>query len=191
MRSPSEPSPDWTSPLNLSSQENCSSPLIIFVALLWICSNSSASSYAGGPRPGHSTPDGASQEQSRGKQFCLSPCWMHLFCCSPGYCWPSGLQKHTAGSCPASHPPQAPHPSPQHCSQWVLLPVCAHTWDYSDSSATPCTWPCQIMLTWAHFSKLSESLWMVYLLLYQPHHSAWCLHQTYWGYTQSHCLGYW
>ncbi|KAK4816394.1 hypothetical protein QYF61_016711 [Mycteria americana] len=42
--------------LSLSSQERCSSPLIIFMSLLWTCSDRSMSSCAEGPRPRGSTP---------------------------------------------------------------------------------------------------------------------------------------
>ena len=49
------------------------------------------------------------------------PCWPPLFWCSPEYCWPSRLQAHTAGLCPAFHP-SGPWSPLQDCSQWVLLP---------------------------------------------------------------------
>ena len=41
-------------------------------------------SCTGGPRPGCSTPDEASEEPSRGGQSPPSPCWPLLFYCSPG-----------------------------------------------------------------------------------------------------------
>jgi len=64
------------------------------VALLWTHSNSLISFLYWA---GHSTADGASQGQSRGGQSPPSPCCPTLFWCSPGYCWLSGLQEHTAG----------------------------------------------------------------------------------------------
>jgi len=53
--------------LSLSSQESCSSSLI-FKDFLWTHSNISTSFLYLGPRPGSSTPEGASQGQSRGEE---------------------------------------------------------------------------------------------------------------------------
>uniref|UniRef100_A0A803XWU7 DNA-directed RNA polymerase I subunit RPA1 n=1 Tax=Meleagris gallopavo TaxID=9103 RepID=A0A803XWU7_MELGA len=57
----------------------------------------------------------------------------------PEHSWPSKLQVHTAGSCPASHLPGLPYPSPQGCSQGDLLPVCINTWDCPNPSAASFT----------------------------------------------------
>ncbi|KAK4816210.1 hypothetical protein QYF61_013448, partial [Mycteria americana] len=47
--------------------------------------------------------------------------------CSPRYGWLSGLQAHTASSCPVFHPPGPPSPSPWGCSQSFHLPACTDT----------------------------------------------------------------
>lgn len=49
---------------------------------------------------------------------------------------------HTDRSCPASHLQDHASPSPQGCSPWALLPVCAHIWDYLNPGAAPCMWTC-------------------------------------------------
>jgi len=74
-------------------------PLIIFVAFFWTLSNIPCLSCIGGPRPGCSTPDGASGGQSREGQLAPCLCWPPLFWWSPGYYLLSKLQEHTAGSC--------------------------------------------------------------------------------------------
>jgi len=110
--------------LNLSSQESYSSPLITLVALLWTRSKSSMSFLYWGSQ--------AWMQCSRwglvraeGGQSSPSPCWSPLFCCIPGYCWPSRLREHTAGpACPAFSPSEPPSPFPQDSSQLDLLPVC-------------------------------------------------------------------
>ena len=71
--------------LSFSTEERCSSPLIIFVALLWTAPTAPHPSCAEGPRPGCSTPDGASWGQSRGAQSPLSALWPSHFWCSPVY----------------------------------------------------------------------------------------------------------
>ena len=65
------------------------------------------------PRPECSTPDGATQEQSRGGLSPPSPCWPLLFRCSLGYSWPSGLQVHPADYCLLYHLPGLPSHSLQ------------------------------------------------------------------------------
>jgi len=112
-----------------------------------------------------------------------------FFICSPGYIWLSGLQERTAASCPAFCLPGIPSPSPQGCSQWVLLPVRTHIWDCLDPSATPCTWP-----WWTSFGSCGPTFqtcpgpsgWHSFLLLCQLYHSAWCHLQSFWRYNQSH-----
>ena len=49
-------------------------------------------SCVGGPRPGCSAPDGASQGQNRRRQSPLSPHWSPLFWWNPGYHWPFLLE---------------------------------------------------------------------------------------------------
>ena len=111
------------------------------MALLWTYSNNSAFSCTGGPRPGWNTPDGTLQEQSRGRRSYPSPWWPHLFWHSPEHSWPSRLQVHTAGSCPAFHSPRTWNFSSQGCSHAVFLAVSTHVWDCPDPSATPSSWP--------------------------------------------------
>jgi len=113
----------------------CSSPLSIFMALLWICTNISTSFLSWWPQ---AWTQYCRWSLTRIEQRVTIPslnllpplCW-----CSPIHCWPSGLQARTSGSCPAFCPPELPSPSLQSCSQWVLLPVCTHIWDYLNPSA--------------------------------------------------------
>jgi len=121
------------------------------MSLLWTLSNSSMSSLCWGHQPGFSTPDGASEEQSRGGQSPPCPCWPPFLQCSPRYCWPSRLQVHTAGLHQASHSLEPPSPSPQGYSQRVLLPVYVDIWDYSYTTSTT-------LCSWAHSILLSRSL---------------------------------
>ena len=70
-----------------------------------------------GLRPEHGTVG----EVSKGRVEGQSPsCWWPHFWCSLGYCWPSRLQEHAAGSCQTFHPSGPPSPSLQGCSQWIL-----------------------------------------------------------------------
>ena len=64
---------------NLPSQEKFSNPLIIFVSSSGLTPTAPHPSCAGGPRPGRSTPNGASLRQSRGGQSPPSP----SPCCPP------------------------------------------------------------------------------------------------------------
>lgn len=73
------------------------------------------------------------------RQFSPSPCLPPLCWFSPGCCWLSGLQEHTAGSCPPSHLLWPTRPSLQGCPQSVLFPVCTHTWDSPNPGAILCT----------------------------------------------------
>ena len=80
--------------LSLSSQERCSKPLTIFVALLWTCSNNSTSFLYWGPQTWTQmdlAPDGASQEQNRGAQSSLMPCcypsFGDLYTPPEGFCY--------------------------------------------------------------------------------------------------------
>jgi len=73
---------------------------------------------------------------------------LSLFWCTPGYYWSSWVQVHTAGSCTDFHPSGPLNPSQQGCSQWVLLPVCIHIWDYPDPNTMPCTCPCGTSLAY-------------------------------------------
>lgn len=76
-------------------------------------------SCAGSRRLVYSTPDGASQEQSRGRQSPLFPCLVSLFWCS----WPSGLQERTTGSCTAFCPsiPKSSTEVLSSLSSWSVL----------------------------------------------------------------------
>ncbi|KAK4806804.1 hypothetical protein QYF61_005600 [Mycteria americana] len=75
----------WNNPnsLSLSSEERCSSPLNIFMALLWTRSNRSMSFLCWRPQS-----------------------WMQYS--SPRHDWLSGLQVHIASSCSIFHPPVYP-----------------------------------------------------------------------------------
>jgi len=108
-------------------------------------------------------PNGPHSGRARGQSF-PSLCWPLLFCCSPGYSWTFKLQAHTAGSCQAFNPPRPPSPSPQDCSQWVLLPVYIHTYLWSTGSNTLCLALLNLInFTWAQFSSLSKSFWIASL----------------------------
>lgn len=62
-------------------------------------------SCAGGPWPEYST---LGPYKGRAEGDSLLPALLPpLCCCSPGYSRPSGLQSHTAGSCPTFCPPGA------------------------------------------------------------------------------------
>lgn len=138
-----ESSPSWTSPPppNLLSWTKCSGLLIILMTLLWTCSNSCTNSSCWcGPRPRHITPSGASQRQTREGQLPPSPSWPLLLWWSSRYCWPSRLQQHTSGSCPAFCKSRWLSPALQVCSQQILL-ACTYVWDCPIPSAAPCTWP--------------------------------------------------
>jgi len=119
-------------------------------------------SCAEGSRAGRRTPGGLSPEQSRGAESPHLTCWTHCFGCSPGYGWSSGLRVHIVGSCPAFHPPVLPSPSRQGCSQSLHPPACIDTGGCPNSGAGPLhlTLLNLMRFTWAHFSRLSRSLWM-------------------------------
>lgn len=77
---------------------SCSSPLILFVALLWPVFNRSFSLHWG-PRTGNSTGSGISLKRSRGAESPPSACWQCCFGYNPGHSWLSKIQVHIAGSC--------------------------------------------------------------------------------------------
>lgn len=80
-----------------------------------------------------STPGRVLQEQSKGAESPPSNCWPLLFRSSPRCSWPSGLQGHSVGLCPAFYLWELPNPSLQSYSQWVHL---------SSPGAAPCIWTC-------------------------------------------------
>ena len=57
--------------------------------------------------------------------------WPQVFGCSTGYRWLSGLQAHTASSCPAFHTPVPLSSSQQGCSQSLHPPACIDTGDWA------------------------------------------------------------
>jgi len=89
------------------------------------------SSCAGGPRPRHCTPDGASRRQSRVRQSPPSLYWPLLFWCSPWYRWPSQLQE-TLLAHTIFHSPGFPSLPPQCCS-WSLANCCwcSQAWEFT------------------------------------------------------------
>ena len=110
------------SSLSLSSQQRCCSPLSILVPSSGPTPAAPHPSCPGGPRPGHSTAGGAFQGQSRGAQPPPSP----LPAATPLLLQPRGLSAFRAAGahcCLMSRfcPSGPPSPSPQGCSQRVLL----------------------------------------------------------------------
>ena len=110
------------SSLSLSSQQRCCSPLSILVPSSGPTPAAPHPSCPGGPRPGHSTAGGAFQGQSRGAQPPPSP----LPAATPLLLQPRGLSAFRAAGahcCLMSRfcPLGPPGPSPQGCSQRVLL----------------------------------------------------------------------
>ena len=106
-------------------------PLNHLCGLLWTHSNRSVSFLCWGLQSWTRTPDGLSPERNRGAESPPSICWPRFSCCSPGYGWPSGLQAHFGGSCPAFYPSVPPSPSRQAHSNTViiLLCLCIATWE--------------------------------------------------------------
>ena len=95
------------------------------------------------------------------------PALCHPCFCSPGYCWPSGLQEHTAGSYPSFFPSGPPNCPPQSCFQGVL-PGCTHGVVHMGLPQTKCSILDLALLnlvrfTGPHFLSLPRSLWMVSL----------------------------
>ena len=110
------------SSLGLSSQQRCCSPLSILMPSSGPAPAAPHPSCPGGPRPGHSTAGGAFQGQSRGAQPPPSP----LPAATPLLLQPRGLSAFRAAGahcCLMSRfcPSGPPSPSPQGCSQRVLL----------------------------------------------------------------------
>jgi len=66
---------NYPNSLSFSVWERCSSPLTIFIALLWTHSNRSMPFLCWGSRTGCRTPGGVSQEQNRAGE------WRPLTCC--------------------------------------------------------------------------------------------------------------
>lgn len=141
--------------VSLSSEERCSSPLVMLLVLLWTCANRFRSFMFWGPQSWML--DCVLWKWGGGSP--LFPFWCRL-----GYAWFtwfSGLQAHLASSCSVFHPPVL-GPSPQCCSQSAYCPAGTCVWDCFDLCAEPCSWPCGI--SWAsrraHPSNLSGLLWM-------------------------------
>ena len=110
------------SSFSLASQQRCCSPLSILVPSSGPAPAAPHPSCPGGPRPGHSTAGGAFQGQSRGAQPPPSP----LPAATPLLLQPRGLSAFRAAGahcCLMSRfcPSGPPSPSPQGCSQRVLL----------------------------------------------------------------------
>jgi len=89
--------------------------------------------------------------------------WPPLIWCSPGYYWPSRLQVHTAGSCPAFHLWGRTSPFWQGCSQWQLLPVCTHLeLSHAKCSIMHLALLNLIRFMWVLFPNLSRSFWVAF-----------------------------
>ena len=88
-------------------------PFITFVELCWTHSRRSLCGFfwTGEPRTGCSSLNVASPGKSRGGGSPPLTCWPNSFSCTPGYCWPSCPQGHTAGSWTTCCPLGPPGPS--------------------------------------------------------------------------------
>lgn len=117
---------------------------------------------AGDPRGGCSTQGRVSQEQNGKKEHSSLPCWPGWVWCSAGQRW---LQRHISKGCPAFCPPEPQSPSPQGCSpfssQSVFLLDLEWRWTLHLTLLN------LMMITQAHHSRLSRSLWMAFPSLQQ------------------------
>ena len=87
-----------------------------------------------------------------------SICWPHFFWCSPGYSWLSGLQGHTADSCPDCHSPVSPGSSQQSYAIFLHAPACTDSRCCHNPGARPFSSICQTswVFSWAHSSACLE-----------------------------------
>jgi len=121
------------SSLSLLSQGTCSSPLIIFLTLVWTCSNSPMSFLCWEPwNWAQYSRWGLMRAEWRGLT-----CWLHFPWCNLGYSQPSGLQERIVGSCWIFHQLTTPNPSPQSCSQAVHCPICVYEVMKMDADGFP------------------------------------------------------
>lgn len=144
-------------------REGGSATLSILTALLCTHSHSPASLRAAGSPAG-----GASEGQ--GDDLLLTHCQPPIDAGQDTA--GSGLQAHTAASCPAFCPSGPPSSSLRGCSQGVILPACTHVWDCPSLNTAPCTWPCRTSLGSRWRACPGPSAWHPFLLWCQMHHSA-------------------
>ena len=169
-------------PLSLSLQSRFSSPLIIFVALLWTLFRLYLF-WIVGIRTGHSTPAEAwpaPMGMITSPSLLVAPRG-----CSPWSCSPLLLQQCTADPCSASCPPEPPGPFsarllPSHTDLGSLV-ISPQVWDLAPISQTLC-YSC--LSTVSAYPGVSES-WLS-LLPCPPNHLVQCHQQTWWGCFQSH-----
>lgn len=109
--------------------EGCYSSLIIIVALLWTCSNSSMSFLCCGVLKLNSTSGRVTREQNREELLPPSAYLSHFFCCGLGYTWLFQLQVHTAGSYSVIYSLTTPSPQLEYSlSTHCPACICACTW---------------------------------------------------------------
>lgn len=113
-------SPCWTTS-GLSAFLYGSSPLIIFEVPCGLTPADPHLSCTGNTRTGYSALSGVSQKQRRGWELFPSACCPHLFWCSPGYDWLSGLQALIASSCPIFSLPESQCSSVACFQSWILF----------------------------------------------------------------------
>lgn len=107
-------------------------------------------------------------ERSRGRESPPLIYWSHFFWCTSGYSWLSGLQKHIAWSCWASHQLTPPSTSPQGCFQSILHPGCICAWHCPNWRAGLCPWPCwSSCFSLRTFPNIRSEQWLTVLCVLQ------------------------